>query len=166
RFLDLRIPRTLDATLDRLISRALLGVARQHPVDFVPRRRWSLEPITETNLGDLQDSCHVFDVALDLSHEVVRRRNSPHVQCGPDGAGQSTSDPGNDIVERGRVFRASELSPVLLLVELFDASVDSEVDRLGKVLDMGRAVRSLQLLDPQSAGMNDAHGWSSSLSST
>src|SRR5262245_59943065 len=162
---DLGVPRTLDATLDRLISRALLGVARQHPVDFVPRLGLSLEAVTEANLGDLQNSGHVFDVALDMGHEVVRRRNSPHVQCGPEGAGQSASDPGNDVVERGRVFRASELSPVLLLVELFDASVNAEVDRLRKVLDMGRAVRSRLLLDTQSTGMNDAHGWSSSLSS-
>src|SRR5262245_26418872 len=33
---DLRIPAALDAVLDRLVRRALLGVARHHPVNLLP----------------------------------------------------------------------------------------------------------------------------------
>ena len=42
---------------------------------------------------------HVLDISLDLGHEVVRRLDLPHVQCGPQGAGQSAGDPGNDVIE-------------------------------------------------------------------
>jgi hypothetical protein len=35
--------------------------------------------------------------------------------------------------------------------------VDAEVDRLGETVEAGRAVRPLVLLDPQPAGVDDAH---------
>src|SRR5262249_15314235 len=62
-----------------------------------------------------------------------------------------------DVVESRWVLRAGQLPLVLLLVKLLDAAVDAEVDRLGKAFQVSRAVRTCMLLDPQPAGVDDAH---------
>src|SRR5262249_50569020 len=110
--------------------------------------------------GNPHHAVHVFDVSLDLGHEVVCRLDSPHVQCGPQGAGQSAGDPGDDEIERGGGLRAGDLPPLLLLVEPLDAAVDAEVDRLREVLDVSGAVRAFVLLDAQAAGVYHTHGLS------
>src|SRR5262249_18504977 len=122
-FLDLCIPTALDAALDRLVGWALLGIACQQPVHLLPASCGNLKAVLQANLGNAHHTVYVFDVALDLGHEVVCRPDPPHVQCGSQGAGQSAGDPGDDVVERGRVLRAGDLPPVLLLVEPLDAAV-------------------------------------------
>src|SRR5262245_17791262 len=157
-FLDVGLPGAVDAALDRLVGGALLGIACQQPVHLLPASCGNLKAVVQANLGNAHHAVYVFDVSLDLGHEVVCRLNPPHVQCGSQGAGQSASDPGDDVIEGGGVLRAGDLPPVLLLVEPLDAAVDAEVDRLREVLDVGGAVWAFVLLDAQTAGVNNAHG--------
>ncbi len=111
----------------------------------------------QSNRRDLQNAVHVFNVALDVGRQVFRRLDSPHIQCGREGAGQSPGDAGDHVVQRGRVFRANDLPSVLLLIEAFDSAVDAEVNGLLEVLDMSRAVRALMFFDTKTASVSDGH---------
>jgi hypothetical protein len=155
--LNVGYPRAFDTALDRLIRRALLGIAGQDPVKLFPAAGRDLKPVAEANPGDLHHACHILDVALHVCRQVARRRNPPHIQCGAQSAGQSTGDAGDDVVESGRVFRAGQLAPILILVKVADAAVNAEVDRLRKSLDVGRPVGALMFLDTNAAGVNHWH---------
>jgi hypothetical protein len=61
------------------------------------------------------------------------------------------------MVQGCRVFRTAQLSPILLLVEVANPTVDAEVDRLLKVLEVGRSMGSLVLFDAKPARVDDTH---------
>ena len=109
----------------------------QEPLDHLPLAGGGLDPVAEPDPGDPQHAANVLDVPLDLGREVLGGRHLPHVQCGPQGPGQSPGDPGDDEIERGGVLRPGELPAVLLAVELLDAAVDAEVDGLGEAFPDG-----------------------------
>src|SRR5262245_55169856 len=68
-FLDVSLPGTLDAALNRLVGRALLRVTRQQPVNFLSASCGNLEAVVQTNPGYPHHAVHIFDVTLDLGHE-------------------------------------------------------------------------------------------------
>src|SRR5262245_41406429 len=43
--LDVGLPGTVDAAFDRLVGRALLGIARQHPIHLLPASCGNLEAV-------------------------------------------------------------------------------------------------------------------------
>jgi hypothetical protein len=65
-------PRTVDAALDGLICRALLGVTLQKAIDFLSHSRRKAKVIAKANLGDLHHAADLFDVALHLGDEILR----------------------------------------------------------------------------------------------
>ena len=98
-----------------------------------------------------------FDIALDLSRKISGGVDSPRIQRGTQRTGQSPCDARNDMIQCCRIYRTGNLPAVFLLVKLFDAAVDPEVDRFGELLHVGRPVRPFMFFDPQATGMSDCH---------
>ena len=107
------------------------------------------------NLGDFQNTIHIFDVPLNFSNQILSRLDSSHIQCGREGSGQSPRDASDDVVKSCWKFRAGNFPAVLLLVEVLDTTVNPKVDRSREVLDVGCTVRSLMLLDADTTGIRD-----------
>ena len=80
----------------------------QQSLDRISFGRGSFDRVVKPDPGDPEDALDLFDVSLDLSREVFCGRHLPHVHAEPEGTGQSPGDAGNNVVERGGVFRASE----------------------------------------------------------
>ena len=57
------------------------------------------------------------------------------------------------MVQCCRIFWADNFSAILFLVKMLDPAVNAEMDGLGEVFDMGRAMGSLMLLDADMTGM-------------
>ena len=79
----------------------------------------------------------------------------PHFQCSAKRSEQSTGNPCDDVIERGRIFRAADFSAVFLLVEVLDSTVDPEMDWLREVFDQGRPVRAFMLFHSDPACVRD-----------
>ncbi len=111
----------------------------------------------KANPGDPQHTVDFLDITFDIRHEILCRLDLPHIQCGPEGAEQSSGDTGNHVIKRRRILRARDLAAVLFLVEVLDAAMNSEVKRLVKPLDARRSVRTFVFGNLDSAGMRDGH---------
>ena len=103
------------------------------------------------------DAIDVFDVTFDFRHEVFSRCNSPHIQCGPQGASQSTGNTCNHVIQCGGILGARNLSPVLILIEMLDSAVDAKVQWLVKVLDVSGAMWSGMFFNAKATGVSDRH---------
>jgi len=132
---------------------------RQCSFHFFPTAGRDFEAISQPDLRDLQYPIHIFDVTFDISYQITRRLDLPHIQCGYQGSGQSSSDTGNDVVQRSGVFCPGDFPAILVLIKVLDPAMDSEVEWLLEVLDVGRAMRSFVLLDPNATCVGDGHGY-------
>ena len=110
------------------------------------------------NSCDSQDAVDIFNVTFNVGNQILCRLDLAHVQCGSQGTGKSPCDTSNHVIEGGRVFGSGNRSTVLLLIEVFDSTMDSEVNRLLETLDVCGPMRSLMLFDSDSAGMRYGHG--------
>jgi hypothetical protein len=90
-----------------------------------------------------------------LGGQVFRRGTLPRVQRGPKGAQQSAGYSGDHVIQCGGIFWTGNLSAVFLLVEMFDATVDTEVERFVKAFQVGGAVWSGMFLDHEPTCMSD-----------
>lgn len=111
----------------------------------------------QPNLRNLQHTVDIFDVAFDLRDKIPGRLDSPRVQRGPQGAGQSPGHASNYVIERRRIFGAADLPAIFLLIEISDAAVNAEMNGFLEVFNVGRAVRSLVLFDSDATGMCNGH---------
>jgi hypothetical protein len=141
-FRDLNVPCAFNATFDALIRWTLLRVRRQRSVKFVATALWNRESVMKANPGNLQYTIDVLDVTFNIRHEILSRLDLPHIQCGPEGAEQSSGDTGNHVIECGWIFGSSDLASVLFLVEVLDAAMNAEVKRLIKPVNASRSVWS------------------------
>ena len=151
------LPGAFNAAFDRLIGRAMLRIGIQDPFELLLGPWLDFEAVAYAYSGDPHYPTHVLDVAFDLSRQVAGRRNSPHVQCGTQGSGESASNTRDDVVERGRELRPGQLTSVLILVKMADAAMNAEVDRFRKSLDVRRAVRAFVFRDVNAAHVNYRH---------
>jgi hypothetical protein len=62
------------------------------------------------------------------------------------------------MVKSGGILSTRDFSTVLVLVEVFDSTMDAEVDGFLEALDMGCPVGTCVLLDANAACMDDGHG--------
>jgi len=88
-----------------------------------------------------------------MGHEVFSGRNSPRIQRGAESAGQSAGNPCDNVIKGGGVFLALDFPPILLLIEIFDAPMDAEMNRFRELLDVGRSVGSLVFVNANVAGV-------------
>lgn len=158
RLFNRRFPRTINTSLDALVGRTLLCVGFECPVNSLSAAGRNLEAIPQPNSRNLQHAVHIFDVAFDIGNQILCRIDLPHFQCGTQGAGQSSGDTGDDVIERGGVLRSGHLPAILVLVESFDSTVNSEVDRFIEVLDVGCAMRAFVFFDANAACVGNGHG--------
>jgi len=157
-FPDDRFPGAIDAAFYRLVSGTIFGVGFQRSLNLVTAARRTSEPISQSDLGDLQHALHFLDVAFDISHQVTRRLDLPHVQCGSQGAGQSPGNTSDDVVERGGVFWPRNFPAIFVLIEVLDPAMNAEMERFFEVLNVGSAMRSFVLLNANTACVGDGHG--------
>ena len=160
-FLHLCAPGARNTVLNRLVGRAPVCVHGQSPLYLIPGTRRDLESVRKTDGRDFQHAFHIFDIALNPGNQVLSRGDSPRIQRGPQGSGQSPGNAGDHVIEGCRVLRAGDLPAVLLLIEALDTAVHSEVDGLGEVLNVCRAVRPLMLFDTDMTGVSYCHDRSS-----
>jgi len=133
------------------------GTAQEAEGLLVSATGRDLESILQPDRCDLQRAINVFDVAFDISHQIVCRLDLPHIQCGSQGAGQSPSDTSDDVVQCRWILRSGDLPPVFLLVEVFDSAVNTEMQWIIEVFNVGRAVRPLVFLDTNSTRVGNGH---------
>lgn len=149
------VPSALNATFDALISGALVGIRRQRSIHFLATPLRNLESVMKTNAGNLQHTVDLLNIAFDIRHEILSRLDVPHIQCGPEGAEQSSGNAGNHMIKRGRILGASDLATILLLVEVLDTTMNAEVKGFVKSLDPCRPVRSFVFGNLDSASVGD-----------
>jgi hypothetical protein len=92
-----------------------------------------------------------------MSRKVVGGRDSPRIQRSGKGARESPGDSCDHMIQSGRILRAGDLSPMLFFVEAPDAPMDAEVERIGEILDIGRAMGPLQLVNANVARVCYGH---------
>jgi hypothetical protein len=151
------LPGALDAIPDGLIGRAFVRINSESSLGFVPGAGWNLEFVSQADFGDLENPVHVFNVPFHKRDEVVCGLDFPRFQRGGEGAGESPTDAGNHVIQGRRIFRTCDLTAVFLLVEVLDPAVHAEMNRLGEVLDVGRAVRAFKLQDADVACVGYCH---------
>ena len=114
------------------------------------RPLWNADGVADAHPRDPQDFIHRFDIALDLgAHFVGFDWYLTHCQCAGKGAEQSTTDRGNDVIERRR-----DLLIRLDAVKLLDGAVHAEPNRLAERLDVRMPNRAFDPLDPDTAGVD------------
>ena len=158
---ELRVPGHVDTALHGLIGRAAVGVDVERPLDDILLPGWHPDVIVHPDLRDAKHALNVFDVAFDFGSEVLGRDYPARIQRATQGAGQSTGNGGDHVVERRRMLCGRHLLAVLVLIERLDAAVDTEVEGLVEALDPGGAMRPGVLSYLDAARVNDvSHGWS------
>jgi hypothetical protein len=90
-----------------------------------------------------------------MGNQIFFGLDASRIQRARQGAGQSPAYACNHVFQCGRIFGALDLASVLVLVELFDASVDPEVDRLREIPDVSGPMGSLVFLNTYSTGVGD-----------
>ena len=150
-------PCAFDATLDALIRWALFGVRRQCSVHFVATTLRNRNSIAETNRSDLEHTVDVFDIPFHIRREIFSGLDLPHVQCGSEGAEQSAGNSSNHVIESGRIFGARDLSTVLSLVELLDATMNTKVKRFCESFNVCGSVWTFVFRDLDSTCVGDGH---------
>lgn len=82
----------------------------------------------------------------------------PRFQRSGKRAEQSAADTRDHVVERRRVFGAGELGAILLLIEMADAAVDSEVESMLEAFDQRTSMGTFVFLYEDAARVCDGHG--------
>lgn len=116
-----------------------------------------LELITQMDSSDSQYTIDVFYIPIDFGPQVFRRVNSPRLQRGTQGSGQSSCNPGHDVIQGGQILWSFDSSPVFFLIEVLYAAMDAEMDRFLEVFKMGRSVSALVFFDAKTTYMNWVH---------
>jgi hypothetical protein len=116
-----------------------------------------LQAVYKPDVGNLQDTINIRDVAFNLRNQIPSRLDSPRFQRGCKRAGQSPGHACNHVIKCRRVFIPGELSPVLVSVEIPDSSMDSEMDRAFEAFNPGGSMGTLMLFNQQSTGMDNGH---------
>jgi hypothetical protein len=145
--LHLRGPGNLDTVLHGLIGRTFLSVNGKGPVSLFSPFGGDLHLVSEPYLRDFQNAFHILNVSFHVSGKVVRGRDSPRIQRSGKGARESPGDPCDHMVQSRRILRPGDLTPVLFFVKAPDPSVNAEVERIGKTLNIGRAMGALVLVN-------------------
>lgn len=118
-----------------------------------------LQPVVKLNRGDAEEFFVCLNTAFDVGLEMICCRNSARLQRAGECAGESTSKPGDDVIDRGRHGRG-----ILHAVILGVTAVGAELQRLFEPFDMSFPQRPLLLHQADSRGMNDfshdsLHAW-------
>jgi len=153
-FRHLRLPRDVDAIFNGLVSGTLIRIKGHSSFRFILCSGGNPEGVPDPDCGDLEYAVSVFNISLNVSHKVASRRNSPRIQRGAKGSGQSSRNACNDVIKGCRVFRAFDFAAVLLLIESFDASMDSKVNGILEILYIGSSMRSLVFVNANVTGMS------------
>jgi hypothetical protein len=143
----LRGPGNLDAVPHGLIGRAFVSVDGKGPLGFFFPVCWKLNLVSHPDLRDFQNPLHILNVSFHVSRKVVRGRDSPRIQRSGKGPRESPGDSCDHMIQSRRILRPGDLAPILFFVEAPDAPVNAEVERIGEILNIGRAMGSLQLVD-------------------
>jgi len=155
------LPGALNAILDRLIGRAFVRINSESSLGLVPGAGWNLEFIGQPDLGDLENPVHVFNIPFHKRDEIVCGLDFPRFQRGGKGSGKSPTDAGNHVIQGRRIFRTCDLAAVFLFIKVLDAAVHAEMNGLGEVFNVGRAVRAFMLQDTDVTSVGYGHDSSS-----
>jgi len=128
-----------------LVGRALISVHSESSLGLVPAAHGNLEFVSEADLGDLENPIHLFNIPFHKGDKIVCGLDFPRFQRGGEGSGESPANAGNHVIQGRWIFRTCDLAAVFLLVEVLDAAVHAEMNRLCEVLDVGCAVRAFVL---------------------
>jgi hypothetical protein len=90
-----------------------------------------------------------------MGDQVFFGLDAPRIQRARKGAGQSAAYAGDHIVQCGREFGTFDLASVLFLVEVLDAPVDPEVDRLREIPEVSGPMRPFVLFNAHSTGVGN-----------
>jgi hypothetical protein len=156
-FSHFRLPGALNAVPDRLIGRAFIRIDSESPLGLVPGAGWNPELVGQADLGDLENAVHVLNIPFHERDEIVCGLDFPRFQRSRKGSGESPTNAGNHVIEGCGIFRTRDLSTVFLFVEIPDAAVHTEMDRLREILDVGRSVRAFMLHDADVACVGYGH---------
>jgi hypothetical protein len=147
----------LNTVSDGLIGRAFVGIHSKGPLGLVPGAGGDLEFVSQADLGDLENSFHVFNIPFNKRDEIVCGLDFPRFQRRGKGSGQSPANAGNDVIKGRRIFGTCNHTAVFLLIEVLDPTVHAEMNGLSEVFDIGRAVRAFVLHDTDVAGVGYCH---------
>jgi len=139
------LPGALNAILDGLIGRAFVRINSESSLGLVPAADGDIEFVSEADLGDLENPIHLFNIPFHKGDKIVCGLDFPRFQRGGEGSGESPANAGNHVIQGRWIFRTCDLAAVFLLVEVLDAAVHAEMNRLCEVLDVGCAVRAFVL---------------------
>jgi hypothetical protein len=139
-FRDISGPGHLKSLLDALVHWAVVLVIGKGTVRFRAFSLGDFQPIAQAHRGDTEQLVVRLNAALDVSFQIIRCGDSARFQRAGKCAGQSTGERGDDVIDGGRqrldVFRS---------IVFRIATVRTEMQRLGKPLDMRVAVWPLFL---------------------
>jgi hypothetical protein len=88
----------------------------------------NLHPVNQADIGDSKNTLDIFDVSFNFGNQVLSGLNSSRIQRGGESAGQSPGYPADDVIERGRIFRAGLVSTVLLFVKVPDSTMNPKMN--------------------------------------
>lgn len=151
----LDVPVALNTAFDTLIRWTLLRVRRQHSIHFITSPYRNLKSVAKMNLRDLQHTVDFLDISFNICHEIFSRLDLPHIQCGSEGAEQSSGDTGNHVIKCGWILGTNDFASVLLLIEVLDTTMNAEVKWFVKSFNPCGSVRSFVLGNLDSAGVGD-----------
>jgi len=152
------LPGALNAIFDGRIGRAFVCINSESPLVLFPGTGRDLEFVSQADPGDLENAVHVLNIPFHERDEIVCGLDFPRFQRRGEGSGESPTNAGNHVIEGRRIFRPRDLAAVFLLVEVLDAAVHTEMDRLREILDVGRSVRAFMLQDADMACVGYGHG--------
>lgn len=109
----------------------------QSPFGLFPFPGRNLHSVNQADFGDSKNTLDIFDVSFHIGNQVLSGLNSSRIQRGGKSAGQSAGYSADDVIKRGRIFRAGLVSTVLLFVKMPDSTVNPKMNRFGKPFYMG-----------------------------
>ena len=138
-------PRTL------LAAGALALVRRERPLSGSPGPGRDLQSVAHPDLRDPQHAVHGRDVAFHGGRQAAALGwNLVHLQCAGEGAEQSTTDGGNDVVESRR-----QVLLRLHAVETLDSTMDAEANWRLEILDVRVTDGPLDFFQPYPTGVDN-----------
>jgi hypothetical protein len=147
------LPGDVDAAFHRLVRRTKVRIQRQGSLSLFFEAGRDSELIRDPDLRDSQDTLFLADISFHMGHEVFSGRNSTRIQRSAESAGQSAGNPCDNMIKGGGVFLPLDFPPILLLIKIFDAPMDAEMNRFRELLYVGRSVGSLVFVNSNVAGV-------------
>ena len=95
----------------------------------------------------------VLEVVPYLCLDIFRRNNTTRIQRSAQGASQSFGGGGDRAIQRRRMLLVGRVSPVFVLAELHDFTLDAEIERLIEALHAGGEMSSLVFADLDTASV-------------